>query len=45
MERQMRISEDVLRFMTVRVEELESELTPHISVFSTLPPFCSMTDL
>ncbi len=25
MERQMRISEDVLRFMTVRVEELESE--------------------
>ena len=25
MERQMRISEDILRFMTIRVEELESE--------------------
>jgi small subunit ribosomal protein S6 len=28
MERQMQISEDVLRFMTVRVEELDLELSP-----------------
>lgn len=31
MERQMRIKEDVLRFLTVRVEELDPEPTPVIS--------------
>ena len=28
MERQMRINEDILRFMTVRVDELDLELSP-----------------